>query len=450
MKRIISVILLLTAVAFSLFSCSGKSSYVPDCYTIAVNDTVTGKISPFYAKTEGDILAVNLVAAPLMHKNTDGEMVPYIGNITSKEITADDGSKHLLATVTVNNGMKFSDNYKVSIDDVLFMYYIFADPCYSGYYSRWHENPIVGIDKYYYDDPDWSGELPDFKNEAEKKYSPKTIKPNDLYFYFYSSSINGEWNGDLNAEAKDGKTWYDVIVDTGHESELNLILTDKDKQLDLIAKIYAENYSSDYDYTSWWANKLLQNYIKDSLKTIDVKSVDGIKRVDDYTCTVEFSKIDVDAVSILNVPVAAKHNYSSIYGKGNGDAAASSGQKEILIGAGPYEINNTEGGIITLKSNTKYFEGESKIKKIEIRRVAQEDIITNIMLHQISVGILTGDNDEIIAKAKEHGLSYIETSNGVAVYDKSILDFSSFQNIEDMNTILTGIYLLTPVIDQSK
>lgn len=53
-------------------------------------------------------------------------------------MTADDGSTKYVYTVSVQEGMVFSDGEPVTIDDVMFYYYVCADPTYDGQQHIWY------------------------------------------------------------------------------------------------------------------------------------------------------------------------------------------------------------------------------------------------------------------------------------------------------------------------
>ena len=437
MKKTTFLLAALLLCALLLASCS-VPEYEPDYYTIAVGDYFAGRVSPFYAQSEGDLLALSLVCVSPLARDKDGALVDGCGHIDTETIESD-GEEHLLATVTLNKKYRFSNGKKQTIDDLIFMYYIFCDPCYTGVHSEWHTLGVVGAEAYYYDDPEWSGELPDFEGEAERNYSPGKISDADLRFYFIESSIGGEYNG-LDGLRKDSRTWKDFLIDEGYGEAVEAIGNDDSRALEVAAGIYVEKYREGYDYTTWWKARLEYNYLRDRLDKIDVKEIAGIKKIDDYTCTVEFESADADYLTALNVPIASKANYSSSMPKGNGDYIASSGSRAIVIGAGAYSIERNEGGIIDLDKNRYFPFGKNAVEGVEIRTIDSSDTLANVALHTAAVGFASGERQAIASECERLGLSFRYLSGGAVVYDAEFLDLTPLDEYREFGDYAANIW----------
>ena len=98
--------------------------------------------------------------------------------------------------------------------------------------------------------------------------------------------MEGWWNGNPSAEIASGYTWSDYIIDEGFEEQLkNIDASNPDQMLALLAEVEYTNYAEYYDPATWWGAKLAEDYIKGNLEDgIDVPTITGITKVDDYTC----------------------------------------------------------------------------------------------------------------------------------------------------------------------
>ncbi len=223
---------------------------------------ITGNFNPFYAVSQGDLCVNNQAFMRIQKKGVDNRLTDSAGSISYEYM---DGNK-VKYTVTIKKNLYFSDGTPVTIDDVIFFYYLCADATYDGVYSEFYLNDIQGIKEYYYDDKGYKDALSELKSKSDiKKY---------------------------------------------------------------IEKNYADG--------------------------ISVKEISGIRRIDDYTCTVLYNSRNINAVSELNAFLVSKAFYSSEYVKGN--AGVIKEFTTLSLGCGPYFITDfdKESNKTSLKRN-KYF-----------------------------------------------------------------------------------------------
>ena len=104
-----------------------------------------------------------------------------------------------------------------------------------------------------------------------------------------------------------------------------------------------EYYFDDENYASVISNLAgseshIASYIKKNYANgTDVSEISGIKRVDDYTCTVLFNSRNINAVSQINATIVPKAFYGANYVKGEAAKV-----KEITgetLGCGPYYLS---------------------------------------------------------------------------------------------------------------
>ncbi len=147
MKKILSMLLALTMLC-------GMAS-VSLAETVAEGDTplVVGysnfsqKFSPFFADTAYDQDVEEIVAGVLLttdrsggiiYNAIEGETVSYNGSDyfytgpADVSVAKDEAANETTYTVKIREDLKFGDGMPVTADDLIFSYYVFLDPAYSG------------------------------------------------------------------------------------------------------------------------------------------------------------------------------------------------------------------------------------------------------------------------------------------------------------------------------
>lgn len=212
---------LLCVIGFALFTgCGEGTDYTPDALTVALSEPFDNSFNYFETGSGSNRAVIELAAGTLMRQSADGGYEPYLGNMEAEE---KDGK--LTVTLTLNEKVRFSDGKKATIDDVIFLYTLLADPGYTGTYSDFWKNPIEGLAAYYWDDPTGKGNAPDFEAEAEKKYAPDKISEEDLKAYLRETSLEGEYPGNPTLYRSDGRTWADFITEQGYGEQLSEVMS---------------------------------------------------------------------------------------------------------------------------------------------------------------------------------------------------------------------------------
>lgn len=382
MKKTIAALLVILMLAIPLAACEADVQHPT---LVIATQTFEGKFNPFYAESAYDNQVLDQIFVNPQRTNANNVLEDWAGSITAEEITVD-GKTHVLYTVKVKEGMKFTDGKKVTIDDVLYNYYVFADFGYSGPSSTWATTtPIVGLKEYYYDDADYADKIAAIEKEANDKYSQDNISKEDFMAYLIDSDLEGWWDGKADGFADAGYTWEDHIKDEGYEEQFGAIdATDAEAVLELLATIEYELYAVYYDPEGYYLNKMRKEFIANSVKDgAKVKEISGINRVDDYTCTVEFYEIDIYGDRNVNVALVPAHYYGE-FNKGDADKQLMKNMDKPM-GSGPYIFIDFKDNIASVKANDDYFEGVPEIKRVKWQVVDDPALITALANGEVDI-----------------------------------------------------------------
>ncbi len=151
MKKVISLLLCL-AMCFGMVAmlsgCGGASA---DAFVIMV-DQLDGLFNPFFYTAANDGTVVSMTQIGMLGaKYVDGEIqVAYGENeaVVTKDydmVKNDDGT--ISYRFVLKNGIKFSDGHPLTMEDVLFNYYVYLDPVYTGS-NTLYSTDILGLAEY--------------------------------------------------------------------------------------------------------------------------------------------------------------------------------------------------------------------------------------------------------------------------------------------------------------
>ena len=343
---------------------------------------LNGIFNPLFAESEADKKVCELIFDTVCSVDQLGELEDAAGHFAPAEdgSTADEAGsetdaggstgsqneeeKTVCYQLTLNKGLKFSDGEKLTIDDVIFTWKLMADPFYDGRYSL-AEVPVVGMQEYYYDTEDVAG----YKKNLSKAYSSKNISKEDFIQYLIDTKLDGWFDGNLpgNLDGK-GTTWADYLQSNGYETAG--IEDNADALLELLAQCEYEHYSFSYDPYTYYQQKAHDDLLAGGA---EVSDIEGINRVDDYTCTVTFSARSVDAGDLRAmtvIPVLSEKYYGAGYEKGG--IAELRKFNSAAYGSGAYRLYAVGENSVTLKACE-----ESRIAAVspyvKIKDVAEAD-----------------------------------------------------------------------------
>ncbi len=150
-KKIISLFLCLIlcmGILTSFTSCSGSNA---DAFVI-MTEQLDGLFNPFFytSAPDGTIVAMTQIGM-LSSKYVDGKVEVAYGEdeavvVKDYEIVENDDDTTTYNFV-IKNGIKFSDGHPLTMEDVLFNYYVYLDPVYTGS-STLYSTDILGLSEY--------------------------------------------------------------------------------------------------------------------------------------------------------------------------------------------------------------------------------------------------------------------------------------------------------------
>lgn len=386
MKRKIIALLLSAITLFTLTGCgksgSGDSnvdnSSSADTLVIGTS-TFNGVFNPFFYTSAYDSQAFTTVFTQVCGTNEYNELEERGGSITAEEVKAEDGSIQTLYTIKLKEGMKFHDGEDVTIDDLIFNYYVYADPSYDGMASFVNSIDIVGMKEYYYDDANYSTRIAEISAKANERAATEE----GFMQYLIESNLEDWYDGDPNEDVGDGRTFIQYLKDEGYDADG--VASDSDAFLGLLAKCEYEKYADGYDAVSWWTSKLSKDYINEGLTDgIDVETITGITRVDDLTCTVLINGISITADRELSLqPLVPEHYYGDGFVKG--DLSMVKAKNDSPMGSGPYKWVGYENNVVSLTKNDDYYLGSPKIENIKYQVIDEEQKVNAVISGDIDI-----------------------------------------------------------------
>lgn len=326
---------------------------------------IEGIFNPFYSESEADLEIVSQMFRPVQIKGTDNSLINQSGSISYEF----DGENRVKYTVSINDDMFFSDGTHITIDDIISFYHFIADASYDGIYKDWYLNDIVGVKEYYFDDNKFSESISDIEADVAEKYTLTTISVEDYSKYLVSTKLEGKYAG-IDSKAPSGVTWREYISGFGYYDEINAAAEKNTDEawLKLVADIEAENNPNAYNPETWYRELLYKNYLKDNYSDgIDVTAISGIKKINDYTCSVLFNSRNINAVSEINALIIPRSSYATDYIKGSADKIKEI--KSFTVGSGPYIIAENSESEVKMSAN-EFYEEECGFRTLKFIDVA--------------------------------------------------------------------------------
>lgn len=392
-KALVSIFLVFSL--FLLTSC-GDSFSAKDTELVIGVENIDGELNPLYSVSESDKIISSQIFGYVQIQGTDNSLVNSCGGISYEYV----GDSQVKYTVTLRDDMFFSDGRNVTIDDLIFFYHFAADATYDGVYSDWYLNDIVGLKEYYYDDADYVRSLAQIDSEVTEKYSSSTISKSDYINYLIATKLEGKFAAGLNSLSPNGKTWADYFRSIEYIDELEKLGTapSETELLSVAARAEVENNPQSYNPQGFYKEKLIREYIGSNYSDgDDVSSISGIRKINDYSCTVLFNSRNLNAVSEINAPIISKADYETDYVKGS---AASIKQKiSSAVGSGPYKLEKTEDGTVILSSNEFYHGGKPDFSVLKFSDLALQKTDPVDAINKGIVDIISVDaSDEVISQ----------------------------------------------------
>ena len=390
------------------------------------------KFSPFFSETAYDqdvwvMTQLSLLTSDrqgnVIQQGINGTTVPYNGKDYTYYGPADlvieekeDGTVDY--KFTLKQGLKFSDGTPITIDDVIFTMYVYADPTYDGS-TTFFALPIKGMKEYRAGMDTWLNLLYEWGREntnfefwtaAEQtefwtKYDAATLGlATEIVNYCVAAGYADE--GDVSAAAG---AWGFEVAENGTMKDF----------ADALEEAYGANVANMINTENAGSS------VEDLFPGLDVYStkaitygetaanISGIVRTGDYTMTITTTKVDATAIYQFGVPIAPKHYYGDAakydyannkFGFDKGDLSSVRAKTTKPMGAGPYKFNKYEDGVVYFEANNLYFKGAPKTKYINFKQCMTDDDKTN--------GVITGTIDITDPSFSTKTINQILVANG--------------------------------------
>lgn len=150
-KKIISIVLIISLIAGMILTFKNCANDEVDAFVI-MTEQLDGLFNPFFSTsaTDGTIVAMTQIGM-LSSKYVNGEVQVAYGDDEAVVVKDYDIVENDDGTTTYNfiikNGIKFSDGAPLTMEDVLFNYYVYLDPVYTGS-STLYSTDIIGLKEY--------------------------------------------------------------------------------------------------------------------------------------------------------------------------------------------------------------------------------------------------------------------------------------------------------------
>ncbi len=411
-----------------------------DATIVYATSTFGQKFSPFFVTTaydqevvdltQGELLAADRGGA-IINNGIAGETVTYNGSDYEYKGMGDvevvqnaDGSVDY--NLTMKEGVKFSDGVDATIDDVIFTIYVLCDPTYDGS-STIYALPIEGMDEY--------------RGGMETKFNliVKAGKDNDDFSLWTEDEQTALWEDLEQAGAAFCQEIVDYCVageyiadssDVAGAAEawgfagLDADATTTD-MFYLIADEYGWDLASMSDTESAGSSlfDLMNDYASYTIgvQTGDgAENISGIEKTGDYSMTVHMTEFDATAIYNMAFTIAPLHYYgdTSLYDYDNnsfgfvkGDLSGVKSKNTEPLGCGPYTFEGYSNGVVTLKANPYYFQGEPKTTYILMQESVDSDYVP---------GIVTGSFDIAVPSISDDVVKAIKDANSGELVGDSI------------------------------
>lgn len=392
MKYIKAVCALLICFSVILLSSckntSGFSAYNSEL-KIGVSG-IDGVFNPFYSISEADNEIISQMFIPIQRRGNDNSLINHAGGISYEFV----GEKSVKYTVSIKDDLFFSDGTNIKIDDVVFYYYFISDATYDGTFKDWYLNDIEGLKEYYFDDPNYESSISNIEKTVKEKFTVSTIGVEDYVKYLVATKLEGKMNGDINEKSPSGMTWKEYIEKAGYTKELSALGSNPSQEdmLKLAATVEAEKNPLAYNPESWYREQLYTQYInKNYSNGIDVAEIEGIKKVNDYTCTVLFNSRNINAISQLNALLVSKSFYTAEYVKGSADKVKNI--EGVPVCSGPYILSDNEETEVVMTRNEFYGDdiGFGKLRFIDLT-AENDDFIDSVVSGNVDIVTVQADS----------------------------------------------------------
>ncbi|MCF0131418.1 MAG: ABC transporter substrate-binding protein [Pseudobutyrivibrio sp.] len=356
---------------------SGNSAY--DTLVVGTQ-SMEGVFNPYFYSSAYDNQVLDAVFSSICSLDPDGVLVDESGHV---EVEEKDGK--YIYTVSLQEGLVFSDGEPVTIDDVISFYYVCADPTYDGM-STIGTLDIEG--------------MADYKKSAAVLWKALATagKDNTDFTSWDEATQTKFWEEDLpSAGEKFAQEIVDYCVANGYcDDATNVAAAAPNWGFEVAEGATALDFwnvmvdAYDGDILTLSATETAGSSIGDLLdasyaEVIELAAVDtitGIQKIDDLTCTVTFNSPNISAdKQIAWIPIMPSHYYTFT----KGDLSGCRDKNNAPLGSGEYIFESYDNNIVTLRANENYFRGCPKIPNLKIQAVDEEVKVDLVLNSEIDI-----------------------------------------------------------------
>ena len=469
MKKLLAM-LLAAVMLLSVIGAVAEETAEQGTPLVVATSTLSEKFSPYFADTAYDQDVVNMTQASMMttdrtggiiYNGIEGETHSYNGTdytyYGTGDLSVDYDEEADITTYTykMRDDLKFSDGEPMTIDDVIFNYYVFLDPAYNGS-TTLNSYDIVGLQAYRTQIPEASVEETSATAAAVREaYAANgegyTVTESDPFtqeaYDSYAAAATQLWKEDLQgivdyvydnyaadyAESVMGMTAEEIGASDGAKIAFGAAMWgfsvegDEPTIDDLFASVFAQ-YAGDLDTylsvesatgnTADEINSALMVKVAEDAgvdMSAGVPNISGIVRVDDYTVEVKVKGFSAPAVySILGLSIAPMHYYgdpaqydyeNNQFGHPFGDLSLIQAKNAEPMGAGPYKFIKYENRVVYYEANENYYLGAPEIKSFQYKETQATEVATAVQTGTADGGEMTGSkaNFEMLRSFNSNG-----------------------------------------------
>jgi peptide/nickel transport system substrate-binding protein len=458
---------------------------------VASNGEMNGKFSPFTGESAYDMAVSDLVMGPslvsydrvgeLVFNGIDGETREYNGNaytytgLADGSVTYDEAADVTTYHLKLREDVTFSDGQPLTIDDVIFTYYAFLDPSYTGS-STLYSVQIQGLEDYRtgfstaYNkvvDAIWAAGPTGATSGADY-----TAEQFNLFWTAFTTDTQGivdyvfDNYAETYAEGQIGHTVAELEANDGLKVALGMVMwgfggvddagvlaggVDDSKTWDLTATFptiedyvyqiaaaygsyeeaggveFSDSGNSYPDVKTDITKAILAN--PSSIQRA-ATNVSGIHRLGDYELEVLVDGYNASAVyNVFGIQPAPLHYYGDTskydyandqFGFDYADTAFMKEKEPTPLGAGPYKFVKYENKIVYFEANETYWKGVPKIKNVQYKGTDDADKIP---------GITTGTLDIADPSVNLERVDQIKGFNSNGELNGDVLDYLAVNNL---------------------
>ena len=400
-----------------------------DTTIVYATSTFGQKFSPFFVTTAYDQEIVDLTQGTIcatdrggavINDGIEGQDVVYNGTSYNYKGHGDievvqnaDGSVDY--NITMRDDVKFSDGTPATIDDLIFYMYVVSDPTYDGS-ATLYALPIEGM-------ADYRGGMDSRGNvifaAGEEGYEETDLYTEDQYNAFWDYYNN-------NAGADFAQEIVDYCISNGYNAagdsvaacaanwgfELEEGATAQDFWDTIVASYdsaeEAESVESAGSTRLQLTIAALGAEYETGVSTGETADhISGIIKTGDYSLTIHMTEYDAPAIyQIAGAFITPIHYYGdpSLYDYDNnsfgfvkGDLSGIKAKNSEPLGCGAYSFEGYSNGVVTLKANPYYYQGQPKTDYLLFQESVDSDYVPGIVTGSFDIAVPSISDDVVKA-----------------------------------------------------